>query len=68
MTKEHKNAILKMFPGAADKTYTVKEYAYGDDANGDYNMDISDPYGFRKMCTRHALGNQGCFGQNNNEA
>jgi len=46
MTKEHKNAILKMFPGAADKTYTVKEYAYGDDANGDYNMDISDPYGF----------------------
>jgi len=68
MTKEHKNAILKMFPGAADKTYTVKEYAYGDDANGDYNMDISDPYGFPKMCTRHALGKSRMLWTENNEA
>jgi len=29
MTKEHKNAILKMFPGAADKTYTVKDTLTG---------------------------------------
>jgi protein-tyrosine-phosphatase len=54
MTKNHKNAILAMYPGAADKTYTVKEYAYGDDVSSDsmnqghhrnHNMDISDPYG-----------------------
>ncbi|HOM03530.1 MAG TPA: low molecular weight protein arginine phosphatase [Acetivibrio sp.] len=65
MTEEHKNAVLRMFPGAADKTYTIKEYAYGDDENGDFmghehnrrhNMDISDPYGFPeevyKICAK----------------
>lgn len=51
MTREHKNAIIRMFPGAADKTYTVKEYAYGDDVKGglvkhDLDLDIHDPYGF----------------------
>lgn len=55
MTEEHKNAVLRMFPGAADKTYTIKEYAYEDDVSSNsmnhqrrygHNMNIGDPYGF----------------------
>ncbi|WP_276353458.1 low molecular weight protein arginine phosphatase [Cohnella caldifontis] len=31
MTSSHKRAIIQHFPDAADKTYTLKEYAYLDD-------------------------------------
>jgi protein-tyrosine phosphatase len=31
MTSSHKRAIVQRFPEAADKTYTLKEYAYLDD-------------------------------------
>jgi len=45
-----------MFPGAADKTYTVKEYAYGDDATETIIWISATLTVSRKMCTRHALG------------
>nr|WP_251025803.1 low molecular weight protein arginine phosphatase [Bacillus sp. ISL-47] len=40
MTSGHKGTVLAMFPGAAGKTYTLKEFA-GQDGAGD----IIDPYG-----------------------
>ena len=46
MTDQHKYHIVRLFPGAQDKTYTLKEYAYMDEA--DHNktyINISDPYG-----------------------
>lgn len=39
MTRQHKNAIISAVNKAADKTFTLKEYAFGNDD------DISDPYG-----------------------
>lgn len=41
MTKDHKRMILDVYPEAADKVFTLKEYAgYPDD-----DWDISDPFG-----------------------
>lgn len=41
MTKDHKRMILDVYPEAADKVFTLKEYAgYDED-----DWDISDPFG-----------------------
>lgn len=42
MTMNHKYALLNMVPDASDKTYTLKEYAYG---GHNSSLDIVDPYG-----------------------
>jgi len=42
MTKDHKRMILDVYPEAADKVFTLKEFAgYTED-----DWDISDPFGF----------------------
>ncbi|HAA24503.1 MAG TPA: low molecular weight protein arginine phosphatase [Ruminiclostridium sp.] len=41
MTRDHKRMILDVFPEAADKLYTLKEYAEYDRDD----WDISDPFG-----------------------
>jgi len=41
MTRDHKRMILDVFPEAADKLYTLKEYAEYDQND----WDISDPFG-----------------------
>lgn len=44
MTRDHKRMILDVYPEAADKVFTLKEYAgYTKD-----DWDISDPYGFNE--------------------
>lgn len=40
MTMNHKAAVLRMFPNAAEKTFTLKEFAIGNS-----NSDIADPFG-----------------------
>ena len=52
MTTSHKHYILSMFPGAYQKVFTLKEYAYGkpgslENANNAaaVTADIADPYG-----------------------
>lgn len=54
MTRSHKHNILSMFPGAYQKVFTLKEYAYDmpdDTCKGGGNgikalsPDIADPYG-----------------------
>lgn len=46
MTKEHKSAILKYFPNADGKVYTLKEFARIINNEPDsYEHDIKDPYG-----------------------
>ncbi|AQQ54285.1 low molecular weight protein arginine phosphatase [Planococcus lenghuensis] len=39
MTKAHKDALIRSYPGAGHKIYTLKEYVYGEE------HDVSDPYG-----------------------
>ncbi|MEJ9210515.1 low molecular weight protein arginine phosphatase [Bacillus smithii] len=39
MTTSHKNYIMQMFPKAADKTFSIKEFVLG------RHEDIIDPYG-----------------------
>ncbi|MBS4200704.1 low molecular weight protein arginine phosphatase [Bacillus sp. FJAT-49732] len=41
MTSSHKNMLLNIFPGAADKIYTLKEYVNGHGTD----LDVLDPYG-----------------------
>ncbi|MCJ8007915.1 low molecular weight protein arginine phosphatase [Lederbergia wuyishanensis] len=41
MTTSHKNMLLNIYPGAADKIYTLKEYVNG--LGND--SDVLDPYG-----------------------
>lgn len=44
MTRDHKRMILDVYPQAADKVFTLKEYAdYDED-----DWDISDPFGFNE--------------------
>lgn len=44
MTREHKRMILEVYPEAADKLFTLKEYAgYTED-----EWDISDPFGYNE--------------------
>jgi protein-tyrosine-phosphatase len=51
MTLSHKHYILSMFPGAHDKVYTLKEYAYGKAGESESGTtatmtpDVADPYG-----------------------
>lgn len=42
MTQNHKHMILHIYPEAANKVFTLKEYAYGDKKGF---LDITDPYG-----------------------
>lgn len=65
MTRSHKHYILSMFPGAYQKVFTLKEYAYDMLENTEksfaksfqgFSTDISDPYGsslwFYKLCAQ----------------
>ena len=46
MTREHKKVLLKLFPEAEEKVYTLKEFAYeGFEDMSNRSTDISDPYG-----------------------
>jgi protein-tyrosine phosphatase len=45
MTGAHKRALIKEFPSAINKTYTLKEYAYEGKGVDNIHSDISDPYG-----------------------
>jgi len=46
MTREHKRVLHKFFPGAKDKIFTLKEFAYEDiEEIRIKSADISDPYG-----------------------
>ena len=45
MTGEHKRALVKEFPSAISKTYTLKEYAYESKGVNNIRADICDPYG-----------------------
>ncbi len=47
MSKNHKQYILSMCPGAYQKVFTLKEYVYG------ASEDISDPYGSSETVYRH---------------
>ncbi|MFZ5986104.1 MAG: low molecular weight protein arginine phosphatase [Bacillota bacterium] len=57
MTRQHKEAVLYMFPQAKNKTYTLKEFIM-DDSSGfgstEYNfaLDIPDPYGMSEEVYR----------------
>ncbi|NLK68352.1 MAG: low molecular weight protein arginine phosphatase [Clostridiaceae bacterium] len=42
MTRDHKRMILDVYPEAADKVFTLKEFADYDEAD----WDISDPFGY----------------------
>lgn len=42
MTRNHKHMILDVYQEAADKVFTLKEYA----EYGENDWDISDPFGF----------------------
>ncbi len=46
MTRDHKRALISSFPGAQNRIYTLKEYAY-ESSNGinSFSLDICDPYG-----------------------
>jgi protein-tyrosine-phosphatase len=39
MTRSHKQSLVGMFPHAIEKTFTLKEYAFGEEHN------IEDPFG-----------------------
>ncbi|RST77067.1 low molecular weight protein arginine phosphatase [Siminovitchia acidinfaciens] len=41
MTKGHKDILMDMYPAAADKIFTLKEYVEGPEGN----LDIVDPFG-----------------------
>ncbi|ANX02378.1 ribose-5-phosphate isomerase [Thermoclostridium stercorarium subsp. leptospartum DSM 9219] len=42
MTRDHKRMILDVYPEAADKVFTLKEYA----GYSENDWDISDPFGY----------------------
>lgn len=57
MTVNHKHQIINFFPNAQDKTFTLKEYAYLNEAETvKNNLDIGDPFGMSidmyKECAR----------------
>ena len=49
MTKSHKEALIRSYPGAGHKIYTLKEYVHG------APEDISDPYGGPESGYRHTF-------------
>lgn len=54
MTREHKNAVIYMFPQAKNKIFTLKEFVSDnkiDVSSSEYNfaLDISDPYGMSEQ-------------------
>ncbi|MFT9600656.1 low molecular weight protein arginine phosphatase [Mesobacillus sp.] len=50
MTQSHKGLILSQYPQAADKTFTLKEFA---DEKG--NLDVADPFGGNEQIYREAF-------------
>lgn len=45
MTDGHKHAIINAYPEAEDKTFTLKELAYGEaGCEDEESLDIEDPY------------------------
>lgn len=51
MTVRHRENLIQLCPGAADKTFTLKEYA-GPGNNGN-DLDIADPFGLSKEHYEH---------------
>jgi protein arginine phosphatase len=50
MTQSHKGLILSQYPHAAEKTFTLKEFA---DETG--NLDVADPFGGNEQIYREAF-------------
>ncbi|MEH7883244.1 low molecular weight protein arginine phosphatase [Bacillus sp. JJ1609] len=50
MTQSHKAMILSQYPGAWDKTFTLKEFA-----EDDLNPDVADPFGGNEQIYREAF-------------
>lgn len=50
MTQSHKGLIMSQYPYAADKTFTLKEFA---EEKG--NLDVADPYGGNEQIYREAF-------------
>jgi protein-tyrosine phosphatase len=50
MTQSHKSLILSQYPGAAEKTFTLKEFA-----EQGPNLDVADPYGGNEQIYREAF-------------
>ena len=42
-TMAHKQLLIQIYPSLKEKTYTIKEYAYGESCE---KKDISDPWGY----------------------
>lgn len=66
MTRNHKDAITRLFPDIKPRVYTLKEYAegkntkeyFGKDIADDYDftLDILDPYGMSIQVYRQCAG------------
>lgn len=52
MTENHRRMILDIYPEAADKVYTLKNYAEADDEN----PDVCDPFGMDYDTYNHCAG------------
>lgn len=53
MTREHKRALLKVFPETEGKVYTLKEFAYDiSESSNSMSADITDPYGMNEAVYR----------------
>ncbi|RSD27142.1 low molecular weight protein arginine phosphatase [Mesobacillus subterraneus] len=50
MTQSHKQLILSQYPQAADKTFTLKEFAEVKE-----NLDVADPFGGNEQIYREAF-------------
>ncbi len=53
MTREHKKMLISLFPEAAGRIFTLKEFAAGYEQDPgrqeyDYTLDVSDPYGMNE--------------------
>ena len=46
MTRNHKDAITRLFPDTKSKVFTLKEYAQGKNNNECFGNDIADDYDF----------------------
>ncbi|WP_159101429.1 arsenate reductase/protein-tyrosine-phosphatase family protein [Mesobacillus boroniphilus] len=50
MTQSHKGLIINQYPFAADKTFTLKEFA-----DVKENLDVADPFGGNEQIYRQAF-------------
>lgn len=47
MTRAHKGRLLSFFPELTEKVFTLKEYTYDPELDGEseFNFDVADPFG-----------------------